>query len=158
MGIKLIAHRGLVNGPNSKLENHPNTITQAWDMGFDCEIDLRVSDSGLWLGHDGAQYNIEEDFLKKGPLWIHAKNLQALEYLQQDYTLNYFWHQDDDYTLTSKGYVWAYPGQQLSKFAVNVMPEWNNTKLEDINLNCYAICSDWVVKIKEKYTSELLRR
>ena len=28
---------------------------------------------------------------------------------------NYFWHQEDDYTLTSEGYVWVYPGKPLIK-------------------------------------------
>ena len=24
---------------------------------------------------------------------------------------HYFWHQEDDYTITSKGIIWAYPGK-----------------------------------------------
>jgi hypothetical protein len=56
--MKLIAHRGLVDGPNATTENHPDQIKTAWSLGFDCEIDLRVVDGKLWLGHDEPQYQI----------------------------------------------------------------------------------------------------
>ena len=32
--------------------------------------------------------------------------------LGADKSLNYFWHQTDDFTLTSHGYIWTYPGKK----------------------------------------------
>jgi hypothetical protein len=40
--MKLIAHRGLVNGPHKQFENQPHIVKTALEAGFDCEIDLWV--------------------------------------------------------------------------------------------------------------------
>ena len=147
--MKLIAHRGLVNGPNKHIENQPATIKSALDNGFDCEIDLWVFDCRLYLGHDGPQYNITEQFLKQSGLWIHCKNLDALEYCSKDKTLNYFWHENDTYTLTSQGIIWAYPDKTLNTQCVMVMPEWQDSTLENVkHATCFAVCSDFVQLLK----------
>lgn len=145
--MKLIAHRGLFNGPNKELENNPDQIEKAWNLGFDCEIDLLIIKKQLFLGHDNPQYKINHSFLEQGPLWIHAKNLEALHYLTST-TLNFFWHQEDDYTLTSKGIIWAFPNKLVTNNTVMLMPEWNDPTFNNLNLDCYGICSDWVLKIQ----------
>lgn len=148
--MKLIAHRGLFDGPNKALENHPDQIKAAWDLGFDCEIDLRVVDGEFWLGHDEPQYKISHNFLEMGPLWIHAKNLEALRYLSIT-RFNYFWHQEDDYTLTSKGIIWAYPGKEVNSRTIMLMPEWDDPNLlSTIDIDCFGICSDYVLKIQSQ--------
>jgi hypothetical protein len=43
------------------------------------------------------------------------------------------------------GYFWTYPGKELSSNSIAVMPETKEFK--DIN-KAYAICSDYVEKIK----------
>lgn len=144
-----IAHRGLVNGPDVNLENRPQQIEQSLQQGYHCEIDVWYKNSQWYLGHDGPDYKVDYEFLRKPNLWIHAKNLDALYVLGADPILNYFWHQDDDFTLTSKGYIWTYPGKELTKDSVMVMPEHVNPELQNLNFNCYAICSDWIEKIKE---------
>jgi hypothetical protein len=146
--MKLIAHRGLVNGPNKHIENQPATINSALSNGFDCEIDLWVFDRRLYLGHDGPQYNITVEFLKQSGLWIHCKNLDALEYCGEDSTLNYFWHEEDTYTLTSQGFIWAYPDKILNKQSIMVLPEWKDPNFKNIGRPCFGICSDYVEKIK----------
>jgi hypothetical protein len=147
--MKLIAHRGLVNGPNKHIENQPATIKSALDNGFDCEIDLWVFDCRLYLGHDGPQYNITEQFLKQSGLWIHCKNLDALAYCSENKTLNYFWHENDTYTLTSQGIIWAYPDKPLNSRSVMVLPEWQDSTLENAKrATCFAICSDFVQLLK----------
>ena len=146
--MKLIAHRGLVSGPNKHIENQPATIKSALSNGFDCEIDLWVFDRRLYLGHDGPQYNITVDFLKQTGLWIHCKNLDALEYCSEDSTLNYFWHEEDTYTLTSQGFIWAYPDKILNKQSIMVLPEWKDPDFKNIGRPCFGICSDYVEKIK----------
>ena len=76
-----IAHRGLIDGPNKEIENHPDTIQKSLEKGYDAEIDLWVIDDKLYLGHDEAQYNTTEEFINTKGLWIHAKNLEALQWL-----------------------------------------------------------------------------
>lgn len=145
-----IAHRGLINGPDLDKENKPEQIEFSLSQGYHCEIDIRLVNDIWYLGHDYAQYPISFHFLTQPNLWIHAKNLSALEYLMNT-ELNFFWHQNDDYTITSHKFIWAYPGQKLTRKSVQVMPEMIDPNLEKINYNCYAICSDWVQKIQQNY-------
>lgn len=147
--MKLIAHRGLLKGPNKKLENQPHQVQTVLDKGHDCEIDLWVFDDRLYLGHDGPQYNVTEQFIKQAGLWIHCKNLNAMAYCQSDIKLNYFWHENDAYTLTSKGFIWAYPGKPLNEFSVMVLPEWEDETLANIkDRKCYAVCTDYISRLK----------
>jgi hypothetical protein len=145
-----IAHRGLTNGPNKQFENQPNTIRSSLAKGFDAEIDLWAVGNKLYLGHDEPQYQVTEDFIKIKGLWIHAKSLGAFHWLvNSNLNLNYFWHEKDSYALTSKGFIWAYPGKTLTSHCVMVMPESVDITLSNtIGVNCYAICSDYVEKIK----------
>lgn len=143
-----IAHRGNTNGKFESYENEPNYIDMAIKKGFDVEIDIWCIDNQIYLGHDEPQYGIDFrwlcDRIKK--LWIHCKNLEALVLLKNcGYDVNYFWHQEDDFTITSMGYFWTYPGKELSSNSVAVMPETKEFK--DIE-KAYAICSDYVEKIK----------
>lgn len=141
--MRLIAHRGNLAGPH-KDENKPEYILNAIQAGFDVEVDLwRNEKQQLYLGHDSPQYLIDYSFLKSNRkyLWCHAKNLEALAYfVEQDDGLNYFWHENDKYTLTSLGYVWVYPGHPLSFNSIAVKPEklYSNDELSQ----CYGICTD----------------
>jgi hypothetical protein len=145
--MKYIAHRGLFNGPDKHLENRPEQILEAINLGFDCEIDLWVINSELWLGHDRPQYPVDKQFLDKFGLWIHAKNLAALRWLT-DTNLCYFWHENDKFTLTSNNFIWTYPQHELTTRSIMLMPEWHNPTLEGLeNIKCYGICSDFVKKI-----------
>jgi hypothetical protein len=148
--MKLIAHRGLTQGPNKDLENNPEQILKSISQGYDCEIDFWIIDRGLWLGHDGPQYSIRQGFLDNNylNLWIHAKNLDALYFLTgAAYT--YFWHENDAFTLTSNRYVWTYPGKELTNQSICVLPEWNDPEFKNLDKSCYGICSDYVEKIKD---------
>jgi hypothetical protein len=148
--MKYIAHRGLVNGPDKQLENNPDQIHQSLAAGYDCEIDLWHVNGELYLGHDEPTYPIDRDFLREVGLWVHAKNLAAFRYLL-DTSNNYFWHENDAFTLTSHNYIWTFPGQELTQRSVMVMPEHVDTTLQNaVNANCFAICSDFVEKIKNE--------
>ena len=46
-------------------------------------------------------------FSTKETFLCHAKNFEALINLKK-INANYFWHQNDDYVLTSSGYVWTF--------------------------------------------------
>lgn len=139
----LISHRGNTHGPDLDKENTPAAIAQTINSGFDCEVDLRVVESKIFLGHDKPQFQIELSFLNefRDKLWIHCKNFEALVYMNNiDNSFNYFWHQNDMFTLTSKGYIWTFPGNDYSSNSVIV----NLDKNLVLDKDCYGICSDYV--------------
>jgi len=149
--MKFIAHRGLFLGPNADLENRPEQIELALKEGYDCEVDLWIVNGDWFLGHDGPDYPIQRKWLDKLGLWIHAKNLAALRWLTRT-DLEYFWHQNDDFVLTSHNYIWTFPGRELTQRSVMVMPEHVDKSLDTArDLTCYAVCSDYVEKIKSFY-------
>jgi len=146
----LIAHRGNINGKIPERENHPDYIKEALDQGYDVEIDVwRIGDQ-LFLGHDGPEYKVDESFIKNESFWHHAKNIEAIHYLNNvkpNYLINCFYHQTDDCVLTSGGWIWTYPGKPiLSNAAVAVLPERIGESY-DIG-KAGAICSDVIINFK----------
>jgi hypothetical protein len=141
--MKLISHRGNLNGKISKYENEPFYLKEAISK-FDIEIDVWY-DEDIFLGHDNPQYKIELDFLleNKQKLWCHAKNVEALNFLLLK-NIHCFWHQNDNYTLTSKNHIWVYPGKKLIKNCIAVLSENLYTK-EQLSV-CYGICSDYIAQ------------
>ena len=148
--MKIISHRANLSGAVKNLENKPEQILYCIELGFDVEIDVWYINKKLFLGHDEPQYEIEFKFLKNKNLWCHAKNYNALEIMINEREINCFWHQNDDYTITSKGFMWCYPNIQLINNAIAVMPENTNYSLIDLQ-KCYAICTD-----KPQYYKKLL--
>ena len=142
----LISHRGNIDGENRAYENSPGYVLKAIQKGFDVEIDVRLV-SGLWyLGHDEPEYVINDDFLLNERLWCHAKNIEALHGLLK-LGVKCFWHQKDNFTITSNGYIWTYPGFQLTDKSIFVMPEMMaavNRKFD----KCAGICSDKIGSYK----------
>ena len=150
--MKLIAHRGNVFGPDTSRENSPDYIDDALSKKFDVEIDVRFINEQFYLGHDTPDYKIGFDWIisRSEFLWIHCKDLNSLNYFSSNYKkdLNYFWHQNDDYTLTSKNYIWVYPGKEYSSNSIVVMPEIFG-QLHKLNQqNIIGVCSDFVGEIK----------
>lgn len=139
--MKLIAHRGNLNGKKTNLENRPDYVLEAINSGYDVEIDLWYKD-GLWLGHDAPEYNINQQYLEnyKDNLWIHAKNFDSVLWLSKT-KLHWFWHQEDSYTITSRGYVWCYPNSPLPKNGICLLPEVTGQSY----IGCAGICSDFIV-------------
>jgi glycerophosphoryl diester phosphodiesterase len=139
--MKLISHRGNLNGPNSCQENNPDSIQKALQSGFDCEIDVWRVDGNFVLGHDNPEYPIGLNFFDNPSLWVHCKNYEALvELINTELRSNVFFHNQDDYTLTSKGIIWAYPGKLVGKNCV-IVADW---KPSLIHHDIYGICSDYV--------------
>ena len=142
----LIAHRGNLNGPCLEKENEPEYLDLALERGFQIEVDIWVINDLIYLGHDLPTYLIDIHWLKNRVdfLWVHCKNLEAMVFCYQQFArgfkLNYFWHETDAVTLTSKGFIWAYPGKQPISGSIAVMPELNNDSIDF----CLGICSDFV--------------
>ncbi len=153
--MKIIAHRGNLNGKSHETENTLSQVNYCIRLGYEVEIDLRLIGRDLMLGHDEAvELVTKEDLIPiADKLWIHCKNIEALElFSSKDYgnRFNFFWHENDCYTLTSKGYIWSYPGAQLSCNCICVMPELNvnNSNLTSLDLTkSIGVCSDYPVVI-----------
>jgi hypothetical protein len=141
--MKLISHRGNLFGPEPKLENSPDYIMGALEQGYEVEVDVRFYKNNFYLGHDEPQFKIPRKFLINKKIWCHAKNYLALEMLKKIKTI-FFWHQKDDYTLTSNGYFWTYPNKKMLKNSVCVILEKKKLK----NIICAGVCSDYISSYK----------
>ena len=135
-----ISHRGNLNGINPKQENKPSYIFDALERSFDVEVDVWFVKGKFYLGHDEPKDLIDDKFLKIKKLWFHSKNIEALYELTK-LNVKCFWHQNDDVTLTSNGFIWTYPGKPLTEKSICVLPELNNIK----TFNCAGICSDFIL-------------
>ena len=143
----LIAHRGNTNGKLPDKENTISYIEEAIARGFDVEIDICKWDGkNFFLGHDEPQEAVSPEWLQNKPVWCHAKDYKALEQLVK-YNIHCFWHQADNYTMTSGGYIWAYPGQLGGERTIAVHP--HEIPAEEVK-KCAGVCSDDVEKYKEK--------
>jgi len=139
--MKIIAHRANLYGPNPSYENKPESIDYCLERGYDVEVDVRLN-TDFYLGHDSGDYKVDLNWLlnRKEYLWIHCKDINSLQFFVENNfcDLNYFWHQDDSYTLTSKNIIWAHPKSiNYTKNCVIVMPEF---KVEE---NFYGVCTDY---------------
>lgn len=154
----MIAHRGNINGPNPERENAPDYIQEALDAGYDVEVDLWHVDGKWFLGHDEPKYEIDPRFLVNENLWIHCKNTAALDEIQMMMNVlsrlrkpNYFWHEEDERTLTSQGLIWTYPGKELAHLSIAVLPErfpdWDISK-------AIGFCSDYIATIIDRLDDE----
>jgi hypothetical protein len=140
----IISHRGNIEGPVPSEENKPEYIKRALSLGFNVEVDLWVIDGKFMLGHDKPLYDIRYAFLFTGGLWIHCKNIDAL-YMLLDTTIPYyFFHQKDDVTVTSNGYIWTYPGKKLTSRSIAVVTGKSFVGIE----KAYGVCTDYPLIFK----------
>ena len=142
----LISHRGNINGKQLNKENAPFYVNNALKLGFNVEIDVWWYNNNFYLGHDKPMYKIKKEYLQDYRLWCHAKNIEAL-YQMVNRNIHCFYHQTDDVTLTSKGYLWTSPNKTLTKKSVMVLPEIQNL---EIPTKIHGLCSD-VIENYEEY-------
>jgi hypothetical protein len=147
--VRIISHRGCLEGPDSINENRPHQIDKALSLKFDVELDLWMVKDNFFLGHCQPQYQIKLDWLLKRSnyLWVHCKNIKAIDWLsKQKVNLNYFFHQCDHLALTSKNVLWVYPSMEFTSNSVIVAS--NKKDLENsLNSNTkpFGICTDYPI-------------
>lgn len=139
--MKIISHRGNINGKDISLENSFDYLKAAIRLGFDIEVDLWVINNDIYFGHNNPQHLITRKQFNsiKRHSWFHCKNLEAMTYCLKIKGLKYFWHQNDDFTLTSNGYIWTYPGKEITSKSIIVTFD---TKKIDLEMNPYGGCTD----------------
>jgi len=134
-----ISHRGNTNGESEFTANSPKAVSALLDKGIHCEVDVWKIFDKYFLGHDYPKYKIDKKFLKNKKLWCHAKNLAALNAMLYN-NIHCFWHETDQFTITSKGYIWTFPGEMVSDRSVIVHKgnDWTG------KYNCFAVCTDYI--------------
>lgn len=138
-----IAHRCNIDYPRQYwTENSVEGIKACIKLGLDVEVDVRIIDDDLWLGHDEPTEQMSlGGFVETAThCWFHCKNLEALKYLGSIYGAKAFWHEDDQFTMI-KDYIFTRPGGRLTPTSIAVMPEMVDYKPEEL-AQCYAICTD----------------
>jgi hypothetical protein len=105
-----IAHRGNVSGRSSSDENTIDYLEHALSLGYGVECDVQFYNGALWFGHDRPETHCNEQFLHKSNVFVHAKTPETLMVLLKMGGIHCFYHEEDSVTLTSKGYIWCYPG------------------------------------------------
>ena len=141
----LISHRGNINGRIPERENTKSYIREALDLGFDVEIDVWRIGNKYYLGHDSVQESVSKDFLLQRGVWVHSKSVNALNVCLND-NIHCFFHNTDDVTLTSRNFMWVYPGKSLGRDAsisILVLPETDDVP------HCYGICDDNINKYRK---------
>lgn len=146
----IISHRGNIRGSIPDKENRPSYIDCAIGNGYNVEIDVRLINGDLWLGHDKPQYKIDHNWLDKRRqyLWLHCKNTEAAIECRAYHS---FCHTNDPFTYTTTGKIW------LHDLSMNIddnviIPLISNSDINELEKNenfgkAYAICTDYPVYI-----------
>ncbi len=152
-----ISHRGNTSKREINSENNPNYLVEALSKGFDVEMDIWLKKDKWYLGHDKPEYEVPFSWLSSNSkFWLHCKNIAALTEMHNfsvntKRKFNFFWHDQDKFTLTSNSYIWANVGVELNikcSKAIAVMPELSKKKINFTNYS--GICSDKILLYKNK--------
>tara|TARA_B100002019_G_C21274251_1_gene604291 strand:- start:6775 stop:7224 length:450 start_codon:yes stop_codon:yes gene_type:complete len=148
--MRLIAHRGNISGPNKELENTADYIDQAL-INYDAEIDVRLINGSLFLGHDVAQYKVEKSWLldRAENLWIHCKDYQSLSFLTNT-PLKTFYHSSEICTaIRNEKNIWCHDLNICDNNSVIPLLSKNDLLLLKHLPKVHAVCSDFVSLINE---------
>ena len=153
-----ISHRGNLTGPQPERENSLSFIDEAIERGYDVEIDLRMENGQLYLGHDHPEYFVDYEWLLKRSdnLWIHIKDYESLIWISSHHSeFRYFCHESDRYTLTSNGYIWSHDLQNKMTDKC-IVPLINRKQVFEYDQwDYYAVCTDFVIECEERWKKRL---
>lgn len=156
--MKIISHRGNLDGPDSFLENKMNAIDNALDEGFAVEIDLWYLSNQFLLGHDEPKTHVSLDQIriwsKKNDLYCHCKNIWALEKIitsEKASDAIPFFHNRDQCILLKNNLIWVHPNAihncVNTENSIIVLPDCKTVKF--LPNNFYGICTDYPRALKE---------
>ena len=110
--------------------------------GFDAEVDVWYNDNQWCLGHDKPDHKVEFNFFTS-EMWLHCKNLQAVEKLKGT-NLNWFWHETDKIAQTSAGHIWCYPNVHVDNSIMVILGLPHETPR-----NLKGVCTDHAISWRE---------
>jgi hypothetical protein len=147
----LISHRGNINGKIPEYENNPDYVDSAINLGYDVEIDIRMINGELFLGHDTPDTKISLNWLedKSKHLWIHTKNFEAMDFLIDFEWAKIFYHQQEAHTIINNtNLIWSHnlieanTKSIIPLLSLNDISKWEKKEV-------YGICSDYIKNFKE---------
>ena len=141
--FEIISHRGNLNHLNER-ENHPDQIKMALKR-FRVETDVWNIGGNWILGHDEPTYEVNFDFFSKDMI-LHCKNINAVSELYDAARLNWFWHQSDLLTLTSRGEIWCFPGNYVKNGITVLWEEPTLDIVKDLPGDIGGVCTDYPIK------------
>ena len=154
----IIAHRCNLEGKS----DHENTLSGLIDcinQGFSVEIDVRYIGGKYYLGHDLPQEEISVYLMSSlsDRLFIHCKNIEALQHLRAYEQLNIFGHSEDEFVITSKGDVFCSVGT-VHEHTICVMPELSKRSiLIDNMINCSHVLTDYAYRYRDEINNYHVR-
>ena len=116
--FKLIAHRGLAEGPSKELENSLNQIKnniKKYPFMIN-EIDIWIGNK-IFVGHEISDQVVDPSFLIENAknLILHIKNIdtkfpEAIDFIELlSHKCHIYSHDSDNFAITSKGWIWIHP-------------------------------------------------
>jgi hypothetical protein len=159
--VRIICHRANLYGPDESKENTLEKIFFCLEKtAYDVEIDIRYVKNNIEIGHDLPSkekisiLSFINSFEKyRDRLWIHCKDIESLILFQElKIKFNYFGHSNDEFVLTSFGYIFTKPGI-INKNSVVVMPEIISDNIINSHFESVAILTDYPIKYETYYNS-----
>jgi hypothetical protein len=102
-----IAHKGNYAGQNVDRENTVEYIEEAIAAGYNVKVDAWLMEDKWMLGQHWPATEVPRSFFERPEIWTHAKNLVGYVSLYNNPKVHVFWHNKDDFAITSKGIKWA---------------------------------------------------
>lgn len=148
-----ISNRGNLTRVNAHRENTPDYIKEAIYKGFDCVVDVFVSEGVLYsVRSQQHMYILGDDFIAKHRrrLWLRCEDYETVNHILINYPgVKCFINSVSQ--VTSNGAIWTYhynlESTDLSKTIMS-MPEWNKWKTTD---NALGVSSDYIQYIRNYY-------
>lgn len=153
--MKIISHRGNLEGPNLEYENTKEYIDIALEKNFDVEIDLWNVENEYFLGHNKADYKVSLEWLEKRKenLWIHTKNFNAFESLLEiNRNFIFFYYTSEPLVLVSNGKIWTHSPKKIVNPKNCIIPLLGKTGLGKSNVkNWFGVCTDFPILLKNNF-------
>jgi glycerophosphoryl diester phosphodiesterase len=175
--MKIISHRGLLTGPDSKIENTWDAIFYAAAKDYSVEFDVWYDKEkeGFFLGHDGPhgeQMTLKEvlefDQHTNVEFFVHCKSLETLSWMQfvRPFSpllhkgIHVFYHDIDD-CVAIENYTWVHPKAVKNSAGIDtvnitrmiyVLPNFGANHDDLLELRsfrgCAGICTDYPVRLE----------
>lgn len=148
----LISHRGNVDKIDLERENSQLYIDEAINRGYYAEIDLRIINNKLMLGHDYGQFETNLEWLshRRDKLFVHCKNVEALKFCIIN-KLIFFYHAIENHTpIVNSSLIWTHNLNETTDMSIIPLLSLDDLKSLDSykDINVAGICSDFINFIK----------
>ena len=118
-------------------------------------------EDGIYLGHDNPNYKIDIDFITKNKdrFILHVKSFHSesdfvIKSLSKIYKIAHcFSHEEDNFTITNRGWIWSHPEMGFIPNSIFVLPEkfvsLNSREFMNKIYLLKGICTDFPLEINQ---------